>query len=357
MKKVCLVLGILVVLISIGILGCLKYYNDSIGPVSSSTEEVPFVITEGDTYYTIADKLEKAGLIKNVDMYKLYIKLNKPAVGLKVGEYKLRPNMGVKEILNTISDSKNATSTDIQFGFVEGKNMRYVASVIAKNTKNTEEDVYKLLKDQNYLKELINTYWFIDKSILNKNLYYSLEGYLYPDKYNFKDENVTVKEIFKVMLDEEEKKLAPYKEEIIKSKYSYHQILTMASIIELEAGSKDRAKVAGVFYNRLNINMALGSDVTTYYGSKVDMGSRDLYVKELDDSNPYNTRNANMVGLPVGPICNPSIDAIEAAIRPVKSDYLYFVADNEGNVHYTKTYAEHNQKIAELKRDGKWIEF
>ena len=265
--------------------------------------------------------------------------------------------MGVEEILNTISDGKKATSTDIQIGFVEGKNMRYVASVIAKNTNNTEDDVYNLLKDQAYLNELINTYWFIDKSILNKNIYYSLEGYLYPDKYNFKDKNVTVKEIFKVMLDEEEKKLAPYKDEIIKSKYSYHEILTMASIIELEAYGADRAKVAGVFYNRLNINMALGSDVTTYYGSKVDMGSRDLYVKELNDTNPYNTRNANMVGLPVGPICNPSIDAIEAAIRPTKSNYLYFVADKDGKVHYTSTYQEHLNIIQKLKSEGKWIEF
>ena len=121
--------------------------------------------------------------------------------------------------------------------------MRYIASVIAKNTNNTEKDVYNLLKDQNYLNELINTYWFLDKSILNKNIYYSLEGYLYPDKYNFKDKDVTVKDIFKVMLDEEEKKLAPYKDEIIKSKYSYHEILTLASIIELEAGAADRAKV------------------------------------------------------------------------------------------------------------------
>lgn len=357
MKKVCLVLGILVVIISISVLGCLKYYKDNIGPVSNSKEEISFNITEGDTYYSISEKLYKAGLIKSEDMYKLYIKLNKPANGLKVGEYKLRPNMGVKEIISIISNSKNASSTDIQIGFVEGKNMRYIASVIAKNTNNTEKDVYNLLKDQNYLNELINTYWFLDKSILNKNIYYSLEGYLYPDKYNFKDKDVTVKDIFKVMLDEEEKKLAPYKDEIIKSKYSYHEILTLASIIELEAGAADRAKVAGVFYNRLNINMALGSDVTTYYGSKVDMGSRDLYVKELNDSNPYNTRNANMVGLPVGPICNPSIDAIEAAIRPTKSNYIYFVADKTGKVHYTSTYQEHLNKIAQLKRDGLWIEF
>lgn len=358
MKKVCLVLGILVVCISLGFLGCLKYYNNGIGPVSNSTEEITFTINEGDTYYSIAPKLEKAGLIKSSDIYKIYLKLNKPANGLKVGEYKLRPNMGVKEIIDILSDRKNAASTDIQIGFVEGKNMRYIVSVIVNNTNNTEEDVYNLLKDKTYLNELINEYWFIDKSILNKDIYYSLEGYLYPNKYNFKDEDVTVKEIFKVMLDEEAKKLEPYKEEIEKSKYTYHELLTLASIVELEAYADDRAKVASVFYNRLNINMALGSDVTTYYASKVDMGQRDLYVTELQDKNPYNTRNADMGGkLPVGPICNPTISSIEAVLKPANTKYLYFVADKDGKVYYASTYDEHLSIIQKLKSDGKWYEY
>lgn len=359
MKKVLLVLGILVVCITLAFLGCIKYYKDNIGPVSSSEENVSFIIEEGDTYYSISSKLKNAGLIKSEDIYKIYIKLNKPATGLKVGEYTLRPNMGIEEILSYLSDSKNAISTDIQIGFVEGKNMRYIASVIANNTTNTEEDVFNLLKDEKYLNELIETYWFIDKSILNKDIYYSLEGYLYPNTYNFKDKDVTVKEIFKVMLDEEAKQLESYKAEIQKSKYTYHELLTLASIIELEAGNDEyRAEVASVFYNRLAINMSLGSDVTTYYASKVDMGERDLYVTELQAVNAYNTRSDSMAGkLPVGPICNPSISNIEAVLRPAKTKYLYFVADKKGEVHFTKTYNEHLSKIQELKDKGLWFEY
>lgn len=364
MKKVLLVLSIFVVCIVIACLCVIKYYNDSIGPVSKSNKEISFVIKEGDTYYTISTKLKSSGLIKDEKTYKIYLKLNKPSNGLKVGVYKLQPNMGVKKILNILSRSdkdinKYIESSDIVINFVEGKNMRYIAKVIAKNTNNKESDVYNLLKNQNYLKELINTYWFIDKSILNKNIYYSLEGYLYPNTYNFKDKNVTVKEIFKSMLDETGKQLEPFKANIKNSKYNVHQILTMASIVELEAlNNKDRILVAGVFYNRLKANMSLGSDVTTYYAAKVDMSERDLYAEELNAYNSYNTRNANMAGrLPIGPICNPSLGSIKAALNPKQSDYYFFVADKNGKVYYTRTNAEHVQKIQELKNKGLWYNY
>ena len=364
MKKVLLILSIFIVCIIIGFLCCIKYYNDSLGPVSKSDKDISFEIKEGDTYYTIASRLESSGLIKSDDMYKIYLKINKPSNGLKVGVYRLKPNMGVKKILNILSRSdkdfsKYIDSNDLVINFVEGKNMRYIAKTIASKTNNTEKDVMNLLSDKTYLNELINTYWFIDKSILNKNIYYSLEGYLYPNTYNFKDKNVTVKEIFKVMLDETGKQLEPYKNSIMKSKYSIHQILTMASIVELEAlNTNDRQLVAGVFYNRLNANMSLGSDVTTYYAAKVEMSERDLYAAELNAYNAYNTRNANMAGrLPIGPICNPSIISIKAAISPKKSNYYFFVADKNGKVYYTRTNAEHVQKIQELKNKGLWYNY
>lgn len=356
MKKFVLILGILIVLLLIGGLSGYYYYYNQIGPVSNKEELILFTVNNGDTYYSIAERLEDAKLIKSKDMYNIYIKLNKPA-GLKVGDYYLSPNMDVETIVKTLSGK--AISKDISITFKEGKNMRYIAKTISDNTNNKEEDVYNLLKDEAYLKELINEYWFIDDSILNKNIYYSLEGYLYPNTYNFKDKNVSVKEIFKVMLDETEKKLMPYKDAIIKSKYSYHEILTMASIIELEAlNINDRNMVSSVFYNRLNINMSLGSDVTTYYASKVDMSDRDLYIQELNDYNAYNTRAKEMAGkLPVGPICNPSISSIEASLNPAKSDYYYFVADKNGKVYYTKTNSEHTALVSKLKKEGLWYTY
>ena len=104
--------------------------------------------------------------------------------------------------------------------------------------------------------------------------------------------------------------------------------------------------------------MSLGSDVTTYYAFKVDMGDRDLTAKELNTENPYNTRGPNMIGkLPVGPIDNPSKEAIEATLFYTETDALYFVADKNGKVYFTKSNDEHNAKIKELKKEGLWFTY
>ena len=156
-----------------------------------------------------------------------------------------------------------------------------------------------------------------------------------------------------------EEKLKPYKDEITKSKYSIHQILTLASIIELEAGkANDRAGVAGVFYNRLKSGWALGSDVTTYYAVKIDLSDRDLKMSEIRDCNSYNTRASCMAGkLPVGPICNPSKGSLVATIEPKNHKYYYFVADKNGKTYFNKTDAEHTSTVARLKREGLWFEY
>ena len=121
---------------------------------------------------------------------------------------------------------------------------------------------------------------------------------------------------------------------------------------------EDRKNVASVFYNRLEKGISLGSDVTTYYSVKIDMGDRDLYQKEIDSYNPYNTRGPNMEGkLPVGPIASVGKASLEAAIEPSDTDYLFFVADSSGNLYFTKTNSEHVQVINELKNKVKWYEY
>ena len=113
--------------------------------------------------------------------------------------------------------------------------------------------------------------------------------------------------------------------------------------------------IAGVFNNRLSRNMNMGSDVTSYYAVQADM-NRDLSIDEFNKKNLYNTRASDMGGkLPVGPICNPGLDAIEAALYPSENDYLFFVADKNGKVYYTKNDAEHTAKVKELKEAGMWI--
>ena len=161
------------------------------------------------------------------------------------------------------------------------------------------------------------------------------------------------------MLDKMEEVLDPFKEEIENSNYTVHELLTLASVVETEGmNDNDRKDVASVFYNRLKNNISLGSDVTTYYSVKANMGDRDLYLSEINAKNPYNTRGPGMEGkLPVGPICSIGKASIEAAIEPNTTDYLFFVADKNGKLYFTKTNAEHEQIIEKLQSEGMWYEY
>ena len=327
------------------------YYTS---PVGEGTI-VDFEVKEGETLSSIGTRLKTSKLIRSEVFYKAYIKLGKHA-NVTVGTYTLSPEMNLKQIVTTLTTAPAAKT--IRITFKEGKNMRYYVSQITKNTGILENDIYAKLKDKNYLSMLKKQYWFITDAVLNDTLYYSLEGYLYPDTYDFKS-TVTIEEIFTKLLNNTQKKLQPYENAVKASSYSIHQILTLASMIELEATTpEDRKGVAGVFYNRLQQNMTLGSDVTTYYAAKVDMGERDLYKAELTAANAYNTRSATMAGkLPVGPICNPSVSAIEAALNPTASSYYYFVADKNKKVYFTKNGTEHNAIIAKLKKEGLWYQY
>lgn len=355
MKKILL---IIISIFAFIILGSIIFYNVNLSAVSKNSSEVDFKVDSGSTYYKVAPKLKKLGLIKNELCFKLYVKFNN-VKKLEAGTYKLNKNMSVKEIINSLSKGNNYNPDAIVITFKEGKHMRNIASTIAEFTNNTEDDVFNLLKNKEYLNTLINNYWFIDNDILNDKLYYSLEGYLYPNTYEFQNKDVLVEDIFKTMLNEMDKKLTPLKEEILKNKYSVHELLTLASIVELEgAKSNDREGIAGVFFNRLNSKMSLGSDVTTYYAAKVEMSERDLYKYELEAVNDYNTRSASLAGkLPIGPISNPSIESIKAVLNPTISDYYYFVADKNGKTYFAKTYNEHLSNKDELIKAGLWYQY
>lgn len=333
-------------------------YQWGLKPVTNKNTPVEFTITSGQTYLTIAKELKEKKLINSEIVYKIYIKLKKPK-NFRAGTFSLNQNMGVEKIIEALSNDSELTKETITITFPEGKHMRGIAKIIEDKTNNKEEEVYETLEDETYLKELTEKYWFLDESILNTKLYYSLEGYLFPDTYEFQNKNVTVKQIFEKMLNQTGKKLEPYKEEIEKSEYSLHEMLTLASIVELEAArSDDRAGVAGVFYNRLEAGWSLGSDVTTYYGAKVELSERDLYQSEIDEVNDYNTRAVKMAGkLPIGPICNPGIDAIIAAIEPTEHNNYFFVADKNGKTYFSKTNSEHEKTVAQLKKEGLWYEY
>lgn len=346
-----------IILIATGSL--IAWYYLNIRPVNKEQFEAKTLKIEiGTTNEEIAGILEENNVIRNKLAFRIYVKLNK-ITGFQAGTYIIDKPYELNDIVSLLKTGKIYSNETINITFVEGKNMRYIAKVIAQNTENTEEEVYAVLKDKEYIKSLIDDYWFITEEINNSNIYYSLEGYLFPDTYQFESTKVDIKTIFKTMLDKMSTVLDSYKENIDTSKYTVHQMLSLASMIELEAkNAEDRAEVSGVFYNRLNKNMSLGSDVTTYYAYKVDMGERDLYMSEINGYNPYNTRGPKMEGkIPVGPIASVGRTSIEAAINPKTTDALYFVADKYGKVYFGKNNTEHEANIQNLKKQGLWFEY
>ena len=302
--------------------------------------------------------LEKNKVIKNADAFKIYLKLNNKN-NLQAGKYIFdNGKEDVKLVVDKLTSGK-IKDTSVTITFVEGKTMVDYARVISNKTSNKMEDVFDLLKNEEYIDKLVENYWFLTDEIKDKDIYYALEGYLKPDTYTFEDENVSVEYIFNHILNYTDKYLTPLKDEIENSGLTVHQILTLASIIEKEASNKDDMPgISGVFYNRLKSNMSLGSDVTTYYAFQIDLADSDLTAKQINTYNPYNTRGPNMNGkLPIGPICNPSSNAIKSVINPEISDYYYFVSDKTGKTYYTKNYNEHQKLVQELKKNGLWFTY
>ena len=347
---------ILLVVFTTVILALGIYYKVNMtGTSNSDTKKI--VNIEKGSIDSIAKTLKDNNLIKNVSIFKVYIKFTNKT-SLKAGTYELSENMGVEKIVKILEEGTKYNPNEISITFKEGINIRKIATLISENTNNSYDDVIKKASDETFIDTLINKYWFLTEDIKNKNIYYSLEGYLFPDTYRFNNREVTTEEIFTKMLDEMDKKLSKYKDEINKSDLSVHEIITLASVVELEgAKATDRKGVAGVFYNRLASSAypTLGSDATTYYASKIDDWSYSLTYKELNDcKNKYNTRCSSNTGLPIGPICNPGIESIEATINPDKHEYYYFVADCNGKVYLTKNSTEHNNIINKLKKEDNW---
>ena len=352
MKKM-RVLALILGFIGLLLIGCFIYYQYSVSPIDKSSKaNIEVIIPEGMSTANIAKTLYDKGLIRNEFFFKVYLKLNNVS-SLKASTYLLTKSMSMKEIVEEL-EKGNTNDNVIRLTFKEGESVKDYANMISKNTDITSEEFLSTIKDTTLLTNLINDYWFLTDSILDENIYYPLEGYLFPDTYEFSKDNLDSETIIRKLLDEEKEKLAPYKDTLKNS--NIHSIMTLASIAELEGvKDEDRKMIISVFNNRLARGMNLGSDVTTYYAFDEEMNS-DLTSEMFNTYNPYNTRSSEMAGrLPVGPISNPSLSSIDAAINPSSSDYLYFVADKNRNVYFTKTVAEHEEKVQELKENGDWI--
>lgn len=354
-KKLDIKLSILIVIL-VGVSSVFFFYSHNLSKISDNDELIEVTINEG-SISSVAKTLKEKGLIRNVTIFKLYTYIT-GYTNPKAGIYEMAENMGVKKIVSLLEKGTTYNPDEIAITFKEGTNIRKMALLISEKTNNSYDDVINKVNDSEYIDSLINKYWFITDDIKNKDIYYALEGYLYPSTYRYANKDVKVEDIFGKMLDEMDNKLSSYKDKVNKSNLSIHEIITLASIVELEgASAKDRNEVAGVFINRLNSNSypTLGSDATTYYASKIDDWSYSLTYTELNDcSNKYNTRCNKNTGLPIGPICNPSWESIEAVINPSKHNYYYFVADCKGKVYLSKNENEHYNIINKLKREDNW---
>jgi len=356
-KRLKKILLSLIVMCFFGVLSIMTYYFINMSKVSSDNTLKEITINEG-SIDSVARTLKNNNLIRNVTMFKIYVRLSGKS-NLKAGNYELSENMGTKKIINILVEGSKINPDEISVTFKEGNNVRKFATVISEKTNNTYDSVLDTISDNEYIDSLIEKYWFLTDDIKNKDIYYPLEGYLYPNTYLLTNKDISVKDIIEKVLKETDNKLSKYKEDIKASKYTIHEIISLASIVELEvANPNDRKDVAEVFLNRLNSKYypTLGSDASSYYGSKVDdWKNNPLTYKELNDcSNKYNTRCSSNIGIPVGPICNPSIESIEAVLHPSDHNYYYFVNDCEGNLYLSENETVHANTINKLKREGNW---
>lgn len=323
----------------------------SLSPVDSKNESViPFTVEKGWGKNKIITELKKADLIRSEFFSKVIIKLKNKE--LYAGTYKLSKELSTNEILEKISNQDNIENEGITITFVEGKRLTTYVSQIANNFEFTEEAILEKMSNKDYLNTLINKYWFLTEDILNENIYYPLEGYLFPDTYEFMNKNVSIENIFETLLNQMDKKLTPLRSNIEENNYSIHQIITLASMVQSEGNNiDDFKKMSSIFLTRLKKKMKLQSCASAYYGDKKIMG-RDEFGTSYLKKNSYNTYSVS--GLPIGPISNPGIDAIESVLNPSETEYLYFASDKNMNIYYSKTLKEHENTIAQLKKAGNW---
>ena len=337
-KKLFIVLGVIIGVIAI----LIGSYIIMLKPVSTKDEVVTFVVNKGDSKSIVVDKLKEANLIRNKYATLIYIILNGKS-NLQAGTYELTRNLTTSEIIDSLANGEvvMVKKPTVKVLFKEGLTIKNYMEILAENTNLEYDTIIKEINNKDFLEPLIKDYWFLTDDILDEKIYYALEGYLFPETYEFY-EDTTLNQAVRRMLDVTSKKLNEIKDSIDNSSYSIHEILTIASICEKEAKTyDDRTSVAQVINTRIEKNMSLGMDVTSYYGVGKELSENNITTKELEDNNPYNTRVVTFLGLPVGPICNPGITSIKAALNPSNTDYIYFYADmNTGRLHFTNNYEE-----------------
>lgn len=312
--------------------------NALAGPPSDSSEPVTFVVQPGETTTQVANRLAQQGLVRSALVFRLMVKQMGADGKLQAGEYQLRRNMSIQEIIATL---QRAVLKDYPITFIEGHRLEEYAETIAGRPPLDPNEFLMLARSGEFASDFLSS----------RPPGASLEGYLYPDTYRV-TERTTTRELIEMMLRRfGEVFTAEMREEARARGLTIHQVLTIASIVEREAVVPEEAPlIAGVYYNRLSRGMLLNADPTVQYAlgyqeAEKSWWKRQLLFIDLDVRSPYNTyRNT---GLPPGPICNPGLRSIQAALRPQETQYLYFVARGDGTHVFARTLEEHirNQQL------------
>ncbi|WP_430113810.1 endolytic transglycosylase MltG [Peribacillus frigoritolerans] len=344
-KIIMITIASLIVLIGVvGLVGFL-YINSAMKPVDPDDDTIKKVkIPIGSSVNGISTLLEEQGIIKDARVFKYYIKFRNES-GFQAGEYKLSPSMPIEDIVTSIKTGKLMKEAAMKITIPEGKQLIQIADIIAGKTGEDPKKVFKELNDKKFVNSMQEQFpQLLTSEIENEKVLYPLEGYLFPATYDFYEEKPTLESIVIEMLKKTEETLQAYEGQMDKNDYSVHEMLTFASLVEEEATAQvDRGKIASVFYNRIEEDMPLQTDPTVLY-AKGSHKSR-VYYKDLEVKSPYNTYKNK--GLPPGPIANAGTTSIDAVLKPEKTDYLYFLATPEGEVLYSKTLDDHNNKKAE----------
>ena len=357
--KGCL-LTFLVFLVLVGIGGFFGYgyVQDSLKPVDASSKDyVKVQIPEGSNIQEIGSTLEKSGLVKHGLIFSLYAKYK--SADLKSGYYNLKKSMSTDELIQELQKGGTPEPQEPALASLtipEGYTLEQIAQTVGQLQGEFKEPLtadafLAKAQDETFISQLVAKYPNLLGSLPTKDsgVRYRLEGYLFPATYTIK-ESTTVESLIDEMLAAMDKAMSPYYATIKEKNLTVNELLSIASLVEKEgAKTEDRKKIAGVFYNRLNLGMPLQSNIAILYaqgklGQKISLAD-DAGIDTTIDS-PYNVYTH--LGLMPGPVDSPSLDAIEASVNQTKSDYLYFVANVEdGKVYFATTKEEHDQNVAE----------
>lgn len=311
----------------------MEYYG-----IGKTDEDIRFNIPAGSTNDEIADILVNEGVIKNKKLFMLALKIEKPAA-IYPGDITLQPSSGYSEIIENLSQMRESYKT-VSITFTEGESLLEIANKLEKNEVCSAEDfLFEFNKNQGY--DFEND---IDD---NGDMFYRMEGYFYPDTYEFYVED-SASNVTKKLREQFEKKYETVKPKIKNSGMSLNEVMTLASIVQLEAASEsEMPKVASVFLNRLDdpdTYPMLQSDTTTNYINNVIKVEADNTASIEHYTECYDTYQCK--GLPAGPICNPGMAAINAVLDPKKTDYYYFCNNlKTGETFYAKTLDEHEENL------------